>query len=202
MKLRFYYPLPKKAEFEGKRYRLRLTVANVLRYIELCDEPEGLTFSEITEIGFGWLVGGGKLLPLHKKAELLEKLFKEYINPPARRLLKNKNSKSAVSFSHDSGFIYSAFMEAYGIDLWEQAPKMHWCKFLALFEGLPEDCLLKQIMGIRAQTIPALNGHNQKEIQRITELKTLYALPTKTSEEDAQGGWEKLFDFLERRAKE
>lgn len=201
MKLRFYYPLPVKVEFEGKRYKLKLTAANVLRYIELCDDPEGLTFEEVTEIGFGWLVRGGLNLSLHKKAELTEKIFKEYINPPKRKLKGQKN-QSVVSFSYDSGFIYSAFMEVYGIDLWDKAPKMHWCKFLALFEGLPENCVLKQIMGIRAQPIPVPNGHNQEEIQRMTELKALYALPSKTTEEETQNSWDALFDFLERRAKE
>lgn len=201
MKLRFYFPLPVKLEFEGKRYKLKLTAANVLRYIELCDDPEGLTPEEITEIGFGWLVKGGQKLPLHKKTEFMEKIFTEYINPPKKRL-KNKKSQSVVSFSYDSGFIYSAFMEAYGIDLWEQAPKMHWCKFLALFEGLPENCTLKQIMGIRAQPIPAPNKHNGEEIQRITELKTLYALPLKVTEEETQNGWDRLFNFMERRAEE
>lgn len=201
MKPRFYCPLPVKDEFEGKRYRLKLTAANVLRYIELCDDPQGLTADEVTEIGFGWLVKGGQKLPFHKKAEFLEKVFTEYINPPKRRL-KNQNNQPVVSFGHDSGFIYSAFMEAYGIDLWEQAAKMHWCKFLALFEGLPDTCMLKQIMGIRAQKIPVPNRHNQEEIQRITELKTLYALPTKITAEETQNGWETLFNFLERRAKE
>ena len=57
-------------------------------------------------------------------------------------------------------------------------------------------------MGIRAQPIPVPNGHNQEEIQRITELKALYALPSKTTAEETQNGWEALFNFLERRAKE
>lgn len=201
MKLRFYFPLPIKAEFEGKRYKLKLTAANVLRYIELCDDPEGLTPEEITGIGFEWLIKGGRRLPLYKKAEFMKKIFAEYINPPKKRL-KNQKSQSVVSFSYDSGYIYSAFMEAYSIDLWEQAPKMHWCKFLALFEGLPETCILKQIMGIRAQPIPAPNRHNQEEIQRITELKTLYALPLKVTEEETQNSWDKLFNFMERRAEE
>lgn len=201
MKLRFYFPLPVKAEFEGKRYKLKLTTANVLRYIELCDDPEGLTPEEITEIGFEWLVKGGQRLSLYKKAEFMEKIFTEYINPPKKRL-KNEKSQSVVSFSYDSGFIYSSFMGAYGIDLWEEAPKMHWCKFVALFEGLPETCTLKQIMGIRAQQLPAPNKHNREEIRRITELKTLYALPLKVSNEETQNGWETLFNIMERRAKE
>ena len=131
----------------------------------------------------------------------MEKIIVEYINPPKKRLKGQKN-QSVVSFGHDSGFIYSAFMEAYGIDLWDKAPKMHWCKFLALFEWITENCILIQIMVIRAQPIPVTNGHNQEEIQRITELKALYALPSKTTEEETQKGWDALFNFLERRAKE
>ena len=84
MKLRFYYPLPIKMEFEGKRYGLRLTAANVLRYLELCDDPEGLTFEEVTEIGFGWLVKGGQKLPPYKKRSFWTEFLKNISILPKR----------------------------------------------------------------------------------------------------------------------
>lgn len=197
MNAHFYKPLPDRIEHSGKRYKLRLTAANVLRYIELCDEPQGLTNGEVTEIGFGWLVRGGSRLPLQEKAELLSRIFSVYINPPCRRL-KDKEQQPVVSFIHDSGYIAAAFMQAYGIDLWECAEKMHWSKFITLFEGLPDGCTLKEIMHIRAQPLPVPDRHNLGEIQRLTELKALYALPVKAADEaEAADGWSRLFDILE-----
>ena len=199
MKWKLYERLPQSVEYGGKRYRLRLTVANVLRYTDLCDDPQGLTADEITEIGFAWFVKGGKKLPAGQKADIMSLILRQYVYPPQRKL-NNRKPQSTVDFYHDSGYIYAAFMQTYGIDLYEQADRLHWCRFLALFDGLPEDCLLKQIMSIRAQEIPAPNGHNQAEIQRLTELKTLYALPAEDKPEDTQSGWNRLFDILEAKA--
>ena len=199
MKWKLYERLPQSVEYGGKRYRLRLTVANVLRYTDLCEDPQGLTADDITEIGFAWFVKGGKRLPVWQKAEVISLILREYIYPPQRKL-NNRKPQSVVDFYQDSGYIYAAFMQTYGIDLYEQADRLHWCRFLALFEGLPDDCMIKQIMGIRAQDIPAPNNYNQAEIQRITELKTLYALPTEDNPEDTQSGWSRLFDILEAKA--
>ena len=201
MKWKLYERLPQWVEYGGKRYRIRLTVANVLRYTDLCDDPQGLNADEITEVGFAWFVKGGKKLSARQKAEIMTLIFRQYVSPPQRKL-NNHKPQPVVNFYHDSGYIYAAFMQTYGIDLYKQADRLHWCRFLALFDGLPEDCLIKQIMGIRAQEIPAPNGHNQTEIQRLTELKTLYALPTEDKPEDAQSGWNRLFDILEAKAGE
>lgn len=124
-----------------------------------------------------------------------------YISPPQRKLNTAKKPQPIVDFNHDSGYIYASFMQVYGIDLYKVASKLHWCKFTSLFDGLPEDCIIKQIMHIRAQDIPAPTKHNYGEIQRLTELKTLYALPSKQTAAEAADTWGKLFDVMERQAK-
>lgn len=200
MKWKFYERLPQWVEYGGKRYRLNLTVANVLRYIDLCDDPQSFNDREITEIGFAWLVRGGKRLSVTHKAEILALVVRQYVSPP-RRQLNNYKPQSVVNFYHDSGYIYAAFMQTYGIDLYQQAEKLHWCRFLALFDGLPEECVIKQIMGIRAREIPLPNSYNHGDIQRLTELKALYALPAENKPEDTQSGWNRLFDILEANAR-
>lgn len=50
---------------------------------------------------------------------------------PARR------PERAYDFEQDSGRIYAAFLQAYGINLATVA-FLHWWEFLALLEGLPE----------------------------------------------------------------
>ena len=51
------------------------------------------------------------------------------------------------SYEHDADYIYSAFMQAYGLDLARHP--LHWWQFRALFRSLPEDTQLVKIIGYR-----------------------------------------------------
>ena len=94
-------------------------------------------------------------------------------------------------------------MQAYGIDLYECADTLPWCKFMALFSALPDDTAISQIMSIRGREIPVPTSTNRDEIQRLTELKLIYALP-QSGYERQQGGAQKvlngLFDALYEKA--
>ena len=75
---------------------------------------------------------------------------------------------------------------------------MPWWKFIALFEGLPDDSKIKQIIEIRARPFPESGPGNQKMINQLAELKQIYALPVSREEREktAQNGWNKLFDMM------
>jgi hypothetical protein len=51
--------------------------------------------------------------------------------------------------------------------------KIPWWTFRALFEALPEDCLMSKIMGWRAQDLGELKG---KDKERAKKLKRRFAL--------------------------
>lgn len=53
----------------------------------------------------------------------------------------------AYDFEQDAPMIVAAFQQAYGIDL--TTASMHWWRFRALFEGLPDDCRICKIMEYR-----------------------------------------------------
>ena len=77
------------------------------------------------------------------------------------------------SYEHDAGYIYAAFIEAYGIDLTKN--RLHWWQFRALFLGLPETVLFCRIMGYRTMEIPAkMPKEKQKFYQRM---KRIYRIP-------------------------
>ena len=78
------------------------------------------------------------------------------------------------SFIHDAGLIYAAFLTQYGIDLCE-AEGLHWWKFLALFEGLEEDRLMKEVMRCRAVEVKGDMPQAQKDYYNA--MKQRYALP-------------------------
>lgn len=77
------------------------------------------------------------------------------------------------SYEHDAGYIYAAFMEAYGIDLTKN--RLHWWQFRALFLGLPETVLFCKIMGYRTMEIPAKMPKEKKRFYQ--RMKRIYKIP-------------------------
>ena len=77
------------------------------------------------------------------------------------------------SYEHDSGYIYSAFVEAYHIDLTEK--RLHWWQFRALFLALPEDVEFSKIIGYRTIEIPWKMSKEKKRFYQ--RMKKLHKLP-------------------------
>lgn len=78
-----------------------------------------------------------------------------------------------TDFVREHGHIYSAFMQAYGLDLARHP--LHWWQFRALFRSLPEETQLVKIIGYRTMKIPAKASKEQR--QHYEHLKRVYALP-------------------------
>ena len=110
--------------------------------------------------------------------------------PPSRN-----SSQRLVDFELDGEYIYASFFQDYGIDLIREQGRLHWKKFIALFQGLSDETKIKQVMRIRAMELPAPTKYNQKEIQNIMEMKSYYALPVIGG--GGQEGLARLFSALE-----
>ena len=82
-----------------------------------------------------------------------------------------KPGPRAFDFEQDSEYIFSAFLDSYGIDLTTE--NMHWWKFKALFKSLPEDCQMCKIMRYRTIDIKKV-PKDQKRFYR--DMKARYAL--------------------------
>ena len=85
------------------------------------------------------------------------------------------------------------------MDLQEYQGRLHWKKFIALFQGLSEDTKIREVMKIRAMDIPEPNKWNWKQRKQIMELKSYYALPVQGG--GGQQGLDRLFGSLEALAK-
>ena len=96
---------------------------------------------------------------------------------------KAKEKRSSVSescepcfdFSEDEAYFYADFLNAYGIDL--NVAKLHWFDFCALFRGLPDECKLKQIIGIRTERLSEIKSSAERS--RVIRLKRIFALKKK-----------------------
>lgn len=139
-----------------------------------------------------------RLLNPEEKQKLLSVITQRYVEVEKRPQIK-KSPFPVLDFEKDGDYIYASFMQAYRIDLIEEQGRLPWKKFLYLFNGLPADTKIKQIMRIRQMPVPEYNGKNSKEIQEINEMKSYYTLPVEGG--GGQSGLDLLFHTLEGMAK-
>lgn len=99
---------------------------------------------------------------------------------PQKASSKAGKGARIYSYEHDGGYIYAAFLDAYGIDL-EEVSFLHWWKFRALFESLSEDATICRIMSFRAADTSKMKGEQRKYYQ---DMKRRYALPLPRDEQE------------------
>ena len=88
------------------------------------------------------------------------------------------STEKIYDYMIDSDYIYSAFMQQYGIDL--LSVDMHWHQFCALFNGISEGTRFHEIMGYRSYTGGKIKS--QDEIYR--KLKYAWEIPIEETEEE------------------
>lgn len=97
--------------------------------------------------------------------------------------MNKKNTPRAYSFHYDAEYIYADFMRFYNIDL--TACDMHWHKFRALFNALPPESRIMDIMQIRTVRLPDIK--DKKTRGEYRRLKDVYALPDRRSTDEREG---------------
>lgn len=94
---------------------------------------------------------------------------------------EDTKKNNIYSFEYDASYIYSAFLNQYGIDL-QDIENLHWWKFRAMFESLNEDNLFVKIMDYRKIDLSKIEDKDEKE--RYKKLKEMYKLPSKVDKEE------------------
>lgn len=182
--------------YKGKRWKVNPSFDTVLAIQELYEEDDLTDFEKMRQAVSMLLVHpnrAAKLKPGEYK-ELLNVIYKECINSK-RKGPKRKSRVPVLDFSLDGEYIYSSFLLDYGIDLIEEQGRLHWKKFIALFQGLSDKTKIRYVMRIRDMDVPVFNGKNMKEITELQEVKSYYALPVKGG--GGQTGLNSLFGMLE-----
>ncbi len=81
-----------------------------------------------------------------------EPLMEFYASPNPTPRTERRDGPREIDLIEDGELIVAAFQQAYGIDL--TATDMHWHRFKALLNGIPDDTRLAQVMGIRGYKKP------------------------------------------------
>lgn len=87
--------------------------------------------------------------------------------PPGRAEL-------AYDYILDGPLIAAAFQQVYSIDLTDPATRIHWWRFLALMQGLPEGCVFSRVVGWRTADLSGMKG---KQLAFYQGMKQRFALP-------------------------
>ena len=179
-------PLLHSIKYRGAVFLLRPSFDRVLKLFELYADPDISELDKAKE--------GRRLIVPLSPLGALEPAFEALIGKSER----SKEKQKTVDFLQDADLIYAGFMQAYGVDLYKQQGRLHWWNFIQLFNGLPDDTKIAQVISIRSQEIPKPNGHNADEIQRIMKLKQAVALDQtqEEREQQLQAGLARLFNRL------
>lgn len=114
--------------------------------------------------------------------EAITQIFNFYLCGEKPNQKKGKKQNPVFSYEEDAGLIFAAFKEVYNIDLVED--KIHWWKFRALFDALPETCQFRKVVGYRA--IEIKNDMSNSEKKFYKEMKKIYALEDKRTLEEKE----------------
>ena len=120
-----------------------------------------------------------KVLPENPKATM-EKLLSFFL---CGKKAVQSGGEKVFCFERDSGYIYSAFLTQYGIDLLS-VPYMHWYVFFALFSGLEEQRRIMKIIGWRLSDPEKIENKEKREYYK--NMKEVYALPDNRSREEKE----------------
>lgn len=171
----FTLNLPDTVEVEGKFYPIKTNFADWLIFSQLIQDKKTI-LGDLDSFYIG--------TPPRDRITGFNALFSFY--SPIKELPKAVNSSNVklIDYCIDFDLIYSAFMEKYKIDLYDEKTRLHWHKFLALIMGL-SNTKLNDIMGYRAYT------GKDKELIR---LRNQWALPQSLELSQATKDFNALFD--------
>ena len=137
-----------------------------------------------------YLDGRWRELPADCLSELLDQIgwFYRCGRESPRKQQGSANKGPVLSYEHDAPYIYAAFLQC-GIDL-QKEPELHWWRFRAVLESLPDECKLMQIIRIRSIKIDGDMSRKEKEYYR--KMKKLYAIPSKVQKTERQKEIERI----------
>ncbi len=192
-------PCPRSINVGGKNYAINLSFDRVLEAVKLLSGEEFDQESAL-DILYDWFVADNRKASMAERIDVVNEIISKLIN--FDKSAESDDEHDTISYSQDAPYIYAAFLQAYGIDLFKEQGYMQWWCFLSLLKALPEDTRLMQIVEIRSTPVPPPNKHNGKYIEKLTKLKTIYAIRDHVNPQKAEEGWNKLFAILEQKANE
>lgn len=186
--MRLNDPLVTSFVYKQKEYAIDLSFDNVLDVFDVL-EDKFLRKEEKAKICLGLLLDELFLDEKFEDDEALELfnyIFENFIKIERKKVVEydlkgnplpvvdDEDEGDFIDIAQDAEYIYASFMQAYGIDLFEQQGKLHWHKFRALLQGLPPDTIMQRIIQIRTWKESKYDSKEFKNAMR--KLQRIHAL--------------------------
>ena len=158
-------------------YPMNIAFNKVLKVVELINDDdidELYTPKQATAIFKMIFEEHIRIIPAKDTAPVLD-LAGNPIKSKIRSKSQSEDGERLFSLKYDAEYIYSSFLQAYGIDLIDAQNSLHWKKFNALLNGLPSDTKFAEVLKIRSYK--PQKGDSNKYKESMKELKKEYALP-------------------------
>lgn len=197
--MKIQYPLSGKSpectclhdiDFKGETYTVNASFDKVLRIFDLLGD-NSVSGTVRLDAALDILLLQKNLLQREEREHLLKAVMEHFSpsdNSPETANVDVKGNPLPIKkmvesyrINYDGDFIYSAFMQAYGIDLIDEQGKLDWNKFCALLKGLPKDTKFVEVCGYRTYEKPSKKDTYEKQMMK---LKEFYALPELGGEDD------------------
>ena len=107
-----------------------------------------------------------------------------------KKPVKQQREDKIYDYEYDDGYIYSAFIQQYNIDL-QTINYLHWWEFKAMFNSLNKDTKIVEIMGYRAIDLGKIKDKEEKA--RYKKLKKIYKLPDMRTEAQKEADFGSAF---------
>lgn len=119
---------------------------------------------------------------IHSQEDIMSALFSFYrMYKPILKASTSKNEETSYKYSSDIGYVYSAFLQQYGINI--LTAKLHWFEYKSLFDSLTDATKFIQIVGYRTQDTSKMEKEQKIEANK---LKKLYQITDEDYEEEEE----------------
>lgn len=140
------------------------------------DLPEEQKCVKMLELYYGDIQKIGNILEAVERLKWFyqcgDKSNEQEEDKKTRRYARKTSNEPAYSLSQDTAYIYSAFLDQYGIDL-AKVEGLHWWKFMALFDSLDENTKMYKIMYYRKANV---SGMDRERRAFINDMKRIYQI--------------------------
>ena len=192
-------PLPYTVEFEGKTLEINPYFDNVLDVLSVFDDT-GRTEEEKVMYAYAVLVRR-KSSDIAYQGRVIRHIAETILFPDNQ---EKKHNERSFDFIQDAPYIYAAYRQAYGIDLFAEQGRLHWWAFLFLFQGLPKNTRMMEIIKIRTEPMPKATKHNAEYRKSLAKAKLSVALevPQEEREKNAHKALESFAQMIAKMAQQ
>lgn len=181
--------LPKTVTVNGSPFSLKTNFYIGIIFTELMTDSKIMPYEKVIRAIDLWYQEKPPMESYDQIKEAFDKIMwfytmgenEEESTSNSRVRVRNRPTR-ILDYEADQAYIVSAFQQQYGIDL--TVENIHWWRFKMLFNGLTEKTKMVKIMQYRAMEIDPKMPEKQRKFYQ--EMKILYALPDKRTEEEKE----------------